>query len=246
MRRFAGARRFVFNKALALQQQRYKRGEKRLSHASMCKLLTGRRKAADMHWLADVHSQVLQQALKDLERAYADVDVIASSGPDVLSACKSSPEKENEMQRTVHVLACSALIALLTACVFTPRPRTSAAPSHTSATPPRPRPQLQPQPQPPQPQQPQPQPQPQPNPNEAAIERYGQVNERIDHLNQRVDGHVSAGSYAAADGNALHHRLDVIREEAHEIAAQHNGGLSGDEEGVLNQELDTAARAIGE
>ncbi|KGW52130.1 putative lipoprotein [Burkholderia pseudomallei MSHR684] len=30
------------------------------------------------------------------------------------------------------------------------------------------------------------------------------------------------------------------------MAAQHGGGLSGDEQRVLNQELDVAARAIGE
>ena len=30
------------------------------------------------------------------------------------------------------------------------------------------------------------------------------------------------------------------------MSAQHSGGLSGDEQRVLNQELDTAARAIGE
>jgi hypothetical protein len=44
----------------------------------------------------------------------------------------------------------------------------------------------------------------------------------------------------------LHHRLDVIRQEAHDMAAQHGGGLSAEEQRVLNQELDNAAHAIGE
>ena len=37
MRRFAGSCRFVFNKALALQKDRYERGEKKLSYAGLCK-----------------------------------------------------------------------------------------------------------------------------------------------------------------------------------------------------------------
>jgi len=42
MRRFAGSCRFVFNKALALQKERFERGEKRLSYAGLCKRLTPR------------------------------------------------------------------------------------------------------------------------------------------------------------------------------------------------------------
>jgi putative transposase len=40
MRRFAGSCRFVFNKALALQKERYEHGEKKLGYAGLCKLLT--------------------------------------------------------------------------------------------------------------------------------------------------------------------------------------------------------------
>ena len=40
MRRFAGSCRFVFNKALALQQTRHEQGEKKLSYAGLCKPLT--------------------------------------------------------------------------------------------------------------------------------------------------------------------------------------------------------------
>ena len=40
MRRFAGSCRFVFNKALALQKERYEQGEKKLGYAGLCKLLT--------------------------------------------------------------------------------------------------------------------------------------------------------------------------------------------------------------
>src|SRR5487761_1126685 len=68
MRRFAGSCRYVYNRALALQKARYERGEKKLGYAGLCKELTAWRNEA--RWLEDAHSQILQQALKDLERAY--------------------------------------------------------------------------------------------------------------------------------------------------------------------------------
>jgi putative transposase len=72
MRRFAGSCRFVFNKALALQKERYERGEKRLGYAVLCKLLTGWRNGEEAPWLAYSPTHPLQQALKDLERAYTN------------------------------------------------------------------------------------------------------------------------------------------------------------------------------
>lgn len=85
-----------------------------------------------------------------------------------------------------------------------------------------------------------------PNPHEVAVDRLHQVDGRIDNLSHRIDVHVNQGYYPPPQGGALHHRLDTIRGEAHDMAAQHGGGLSADEQHVLNQELDTAARAIGE
>ncbi len=93
---------------------------------------------------------------------------------------------------------------------------------------------------------PQPAPAPHPNPHEIADQRLSQVDGRIDNLSRRIDAHVNQGYYPPPQGGALHHRLDVIRQEAHDMAAQHGGGLSGDEQRVLNQELDSAAHAIGE
>jgi len=72
MRRFAGSCRFVFNKALALQQARYERAEKKLGYAGLCKLLTEWRHSTETAWLADAPTHPLQQTLKDLERAYAN------------------------------------------------------------------------------------------------------------------------------------------------------------------------------
>ncbi len=72
MRRFAGSCRFVFNKALALQKERFERGEKKLGYAALCKELTGWRNGVETPWLADAPIHPLQQTLKDLERAYSN------------------------------------------------------------------------------------------------------------------------------------------------------------------------------
>lgn len=85
-----------------------------------------------------------------------------------------------------------------------------------------------------------------PPPRDTAAERLHQVDGRIDSLGRHLDTRVNEGYYALPQGNALHHRLDEIRNEAHSMAAQHGGGLSPDEQRVLNQELDMAAHAIGE
>ncbi|WP_434782476.1 RNA-guided endonuclease InsQ/TnpB family protein [Ferrovum myxofaciens] len=70
MRRFAGSCRFVFNKALAMQKAIYEGGEKKLGYAGLCKELTTWKTQPETAWLKETHSQVLQQSLKDLERAY--------------------------------------------------------------------------------------------------------------------------------------------------------------------------------
>ena len=70
MRRFAGSCRFVFNKALAMQQERHKAGEKKIGYAGLCKSLTEWKTQKEMLWLSDTPSQALQQSLKNLERAY--------------------------------------------------------------------------------------------------------------------------------------------------------------------------------
>jgi len=72
MRCFAGSCRFVFNKALALQKERYEQGKKKLGYAGLCKLLTEWRNGSETSWLADAPVHPLQQTLKDLERAYTN------------------------------------------------------------------------------------------------------------------------------------------------------------------------------
>lgn len=68
--RIAGSCRFVYNKTLALQKERYEHGEKKLTYADSCKQLTAWRNDPTYSWLKFAPSQALQQSLKDLERAY--------------------------------------------------------------------------------------------------------------------------------------------------------------------------------
>jgi putative transposase len=70
MRRFAGSCRFVYNKGLAVQKARFEAGETKLTYAGLCKLLTQWRSETETGWLKDAPTHPLQQALKDLERAY--------------------------------------------------------------------------------------------------------------------------------------------------------------------------------
>ena len=70
MRRFAGSCRFVFNKALALQQANHQTGEKFIGYVAMAKRLTEWRNGCETPWLKDAPVHPLQHALKDLERAY--------------------------------------------------------------------------------------------------------------------------------------------------------------------------------
>jgi putative transposase len=72
MRRFAGSCRFVYNKGLSLQKTRFDAGERKLSYAGLCKQLTQWRSETETSWLQDAPTHPLQQALKDLERAYTN------------------------------------------------------------------------------------------------------------------------------------------------------------------------------
>ncbi|WP_246796379.1 hypothetical protein [Burkholderia perseverans] len=135
------------------------------------------------------------------------------------------------MQRLIRTAVGAALVASLAACVITPPP-------------PAKRPAPRPRPTQPAPAQPLPPP-PQPAPPPIGVERMNDVLGRIDSLGRRIDTRVNGGDYPPPQGQALHRRLDVIRQEATDMGAQHGGGLTADEQRVLNQELDTAARAIG-
>ena len=70
LRQFAGSCRFVYNKGLALNIERYEKKEKRLGYAGLCALLPAWK--MEHEFLPDVPAQALQQALKNLERAYTN------------------------------------------------------------------------------------------------------------------------------------------------------------------------------
>jgi len=70
MRRFAGACRFVFNRALTLQNENHEAGSKYIPYTKMASWLIEWKSHPDTQWLKEVPSQPLQQTLKDLERGY--------------------------------------------------------------------------------------------------------------------------------------------------------------------------------
>ncbi|SAL51400.1 RNA-guided endonuclease InsQ/TnpB family protein [Caballeronia concitans] len=73
LRQFAGTCRFVYNKALALQNERFERGEKRLTFGQMGLMLTQWRADKTIPWLkAGGTAQTQQQALKNLEAAFVN------------------------------------------------------------------------------------------------------------------------------------------------------------------------------
>jgi putative transposase len=70
MWRFAGACRFVFNRALALQNENREAGNKYIPYTKMASWLIEWKSAPETQWLKESPSQSLQQSLKDLERGY--------------------------------------------------------------------------------------------------------------------------------------------------------------------------------
>ena len=70
MRRYAGSCRFVYNKALALQQANHEAGGKYINYVAMAAWLPAWKREAGLEWLKDTPAQPLQHALKDLDKAY--------------------------------------------------------------------------------------------------------------------------------------------------------------------------------
>lgn len=66
---FCGCTRFVYNKGLVWNKESYEKDKNfKLSYAGLCALLPGWKK--ELPWLGKCHSQVLQQAMKDLMRSF--------------------------------------------------------------------------------------------------------------------------------------------------------------------------------
>ena len=69
-RQFAGASRWVYNKALERCREHYERTDKFLDPRSFQAVLTKLKKQPVTAWLSDIHSQVLQQPTINLKRAF--------------------------------------------------------------------------------------------------------------------------------------------------------------------------------
>ncbi len=67
-----GAKRFVWNRALALRTQAYAFDGTRLSGEDMINMLPAWKKDPDTEWLNEVSSVVLQQTLRDQDRAFTN------------------------------------------------------------------------------------------------------------------------------------------------------------------------------
>ena len=71
MHRFAGSCRFVYNKALAWQNEQYQADNSfKFSYTKIANLLPEWKKSPDTLWLSESPSQTLQQALKNLESSF--------------------------------------------------------------------------------------------------------------------------------------------------------------------------------
>ncbi len=69
---FAGCSRLVWNKALAFQKERLNTKQYCLSYAGLTKELTQWKKEEELFFLKQVHSQALQQSLKNLSQALSE------------------------------------------------------------------------------------------------------------------------------------------------------------------------------
>jgi putative transposase len=72
LNRLAGARRFIWNWGLARRREYYKATGKTLSYAKLNKELTDLKRQPGMEWLREADAQSLQEALRDLDRAFAN------------------------------------------------------------------------------------------------------------------------------------------------------------------------------
>lgn len=86
-----GCSRFIWNYMLALQEERYKNGEKHLSRFDMIKLLTPLKKQCEYNWLNEISTVTLQITCTDLSEAYQRMFIKTAKHPKFKSKHKSKP-----------------------------------------------------------------------------------------------------------------------------------------------------------
>ena len=80
MKQFCGCSRFVFNRALAYQNEQYQKDNSfKFSYRKIADLLPEWKR--ELTWLKDCHSQVLQQSIKDLDKAFENFFAKRSNFP---------------------------------------------------------------------------------------------------------------------------------------------------------------------
>ena len=84
----------------------------------------------------------------------------------------------------------------------------------------------------------------QPHPYEDALRRTHQVEDRAAGLHRRLDHNARQGDYPARYAEMLYGRLGSVEREVHDIAAGHNGAISGEDQSRLNQQLDDLTRMV--
>lgn len=70
MKSFAGACRFVYNRALTMQSDIWKNGDRFIPYNKMAPWLVEWKGQEETSWLSSAPSQILQQSLKDLDKAF--------------------------------------------------------------------------------------------------------------------------------------------------------------------------------
>ncbi|WP_293648658.1 transposase [uncultured Pantoea sp.] len=70
MKSFAGACRFVYNRALTMQSDIWRNGDRYIPYNKMAPWLVEWKSQEEMSWLSNAPSQILQQSLKDLDKAF--------------------------------------------------------------------------------------------------------------------------------------------------------------------------------
>jgi putative transposase len=81
MRQFAGACRFVYNKALTVQRENHEDGGKFIGKFAMKKPFTSWRNSADTPWLADSPRHPCDESILDLDPAFQNFFVKQADFP---------------------------------------------------------------------------------------------------------------------------------------------------------------------